>query len=117
MDEEIPEPNIHKFTLEDKKTQEDLAPWTSFSTKLAQKENAKKEDTWTPPKIVPLELHKYLDVFDKEKVKQFPKSRWWGVNVYELEFMHFTPSYLLKIYQLCSKLIQWGSLVLTTPDD
>ena len=32
----------------------------------------------TLPEIVPLELHKYLDVFDKKKAKQLPKSWPWG---------------------------------------
>ena len=81
-EEEIPKPNICKFTLEDERTHEDLTPLTNtwiaqamnFSTKLAQKENAKKEDTQTLSKIVLLELHKYLNVFDKEKAKQFLES-------------------------------------------
>ena len=69
------EPNICEFTLEDGETQENLAPLTetwiaqamNFSTKLTQKENAKKEDTQTLPKTIPPELHEYLDVFDKER--------------------------------------------------
>ena len=85
MEEEIPKLNICEFTLEDKRTQEHLEPlkdtWITqamnFSTKLAQKENAKKEDTQTLPEIVPPELHEYLDVFDKEKAKQFLESQPW----------------------------------------
>ena len=85
MEEEIIKPNICEFTLENKETQENLAPLTdtwiaqaiNFSTELAQKENAKKEDTQTLPEIVPLELHEYLDVFDKEKAKRFPESQPW----------------------------------------
>ena len=85
LEEEVIEPNICKFTLEEETTQENLSPLTdtwiaqamNFSTKLAQKENAKKEDTWTLIKIVPPELHEYLDVFDKEKAKRFPKSQPW----------------------------------------
>ena len=84
-EEEIPKPNICKFILESEVTHEDLAPLTNtwiaqamnFSTKLAQKENAKKEDTWTLPEIVLPELHKYLDAFDKEKAKQFLESQPW----------------------------------------
>ena len=84
-EEKIPKPNICEFALENKRTHKDLTPMTdtwiawaiNFSTKLAQKENAKKEDTWTLPEIVPLELHEYLDVFDKEKVKRFPESQPW----------------------------------------
>ena len=80
MEEEIPKPNIGEFTLEDKRTHKDLTSLTNtwiaqamnFSTELAQKENTKKEDTWTLPEIVPLELHKYLDVFDKERSKTIP---------------------------------------------
>ena len=53
VEEETPKPNICKFTLEDKITHEDLTPLTdtwiaqamNFSTELAKKENAKKEDT------------------------------------------------------------------------
>ena len=59
-EEELPELNIQEFTLEDERTQEDPAPLTdtwiaramNFSTELAQKKNAKKEDTQTLPKIV-----------------------------------------------------------------
>ena len=51
-----------------RETQENLAPLTetwiaqamNFSTKLAQKENAKKEDTQTLPEVVSPELHEYL---------------------------------------------------------
>ena len=53
----------------------------NFSTELAQKENAKKEDTQTLPEIVPPELHKYLDVFDKERAKRFPKTRPWDHTI------------------------------------
>ena len=57
VEEEILEPNICEFTLEDEKTQEEITSLTdtwiawamNFSTELAQKENAKKEDTQTPP--------------------------------------------------------------------
>ena len=53
MEEETIELNICEFTLENEGTQETLAPLTetwitramNFSTELAQKENAKKEDT------------------------------------------------------------------------
>ena len=53
MEEETIKLNICKFTLENEETQETLAPLTetwiaqamNFSTELAQKENAKKEDT------------------------------------------------------------------------
>ena len=85
MEEEIIEPNICEFTLENEGTQETLAPLTetwiaramNFSTELAQKETAKKEDTRRLPEIVPPELHEYLDVFDKERAKRFPESRPW----------------------------------------
>ena len=50
-EEEIIKPNICEFTLENKETQENLAPLTdtwiaqamNFSTELTQKENAKKK--------------------------------------------------------------------------
>ena len=85
IEEEIIKPNICEFTLEEETTQENLSPLTdtwmaramNFSTKLAQKENAKKEDTRTLPEIIPPELHEYLDVFDKERAKHFPESRPW----------------------------------------
>src|SRR3984885_15927291 len=84
IEEEIEiEPNICEFSLEE--TTEIIPPLTdtwiaqavNFSTELAQKENAKKEETRTLPEMVPPELHKYLDVFDKEKAKRFPESRPW----------------------------------------
>ena len=82
MEKGMLKPNICEFTLEDEQTQENLAPLTdtwithamNFSSKLTQKENAKKEDTRTLPEIVPPELHKYLDVFDKERAKRFLES-------------------------------------------
>ena len=58
-----------------------IARVTNFSTELAQKENAKKEDTRTPQEMVPAELHEYLDVFDKEKAKRFPESRPWDHEI------------------------------------
>ena len=53
MEQETIELNICEFTLENEETQETLAHLTetwiaqamNFSTELAQKENAKKEDT------------------------------------------------------------------------
>ena len=100
---EMSKPNICKFTLEDEETQENLAPLTetwiaqamNFSTELAQKENAKKEDTWTLPEIVPLELHEYLDVFDKERAKCFPESQPWDYTI-ELkdDFLPHTAKYI-----------------------
>ena len=105
MEEKMPKPNICEFTLEDKRTQENLAPLTdtwiahamNFSTELTQKENAKKEDTRTLPEIVPPELHKYLDVFDKERAKQFLKSQPWN-HAIELK-EDFLPSDY-KVYPL-----------------
>ena len=89
MEEEIIEPNICKFTLENEEAQESLAPLTdtwiaqamNFSTELAQKENMKKEDTRTLPEIVPPELHEYLDIFDKERAKRFPESQPWDHTI------------------------------------
>ena len=105
MKEEVLKSNICKFTLEDERTHEDLTPLTdtwiaqaiNFSTKLVQEENAKKEDTQTLPKIVPPELHEYLDVFDKEKAKQFPESQPWDHTIKLKE--DFTPSDC-KVYSL-----------------
>ena len=125
MEEEILEPSLCKFTLEDERTHEDLAPLTdtwiiqamNFSTKLAQKENAKKEDTWTLPKIVSPELHEYLDVFDKEKAKQFPESWPWD-HVIELK-EDFIPSDC-KVYSLTllvmSMQVRWPCFNVTLKD-
>jgi len=95
------EPQVYKLTL-NKETEpihcqtahtqletETIAPltenWiarvTNFSTELAQKGNAKKEDTRTPQEMVPTELHEYLDIFDKEKAKRFPESRPWDHEI------------------------------------
>ena len=89
MEKEMLKPNICEFTLKDERTQENLAPLTdtwiaqamNFSTKLTQKENAKKKDMWTLPEIVPPELHEYLDVFDKERAKWFPESWPWDHTI------------------------------------
>ena len=60
-------------------------------------ENAKKEDMQTLPKIVPPRLHKYLDIFDKERAKQFPESQPWD-HAIELK-EDFLPSDC-KVYRL-----------------
>ena len=49
---------------------------TNISMKLAQNENAKKEER-SVKEMVPTELHDYLDVFDKETAARFPESRPW----------------------------------------
>ena len=69
----------------------------NFSTKLIQKENAKKQDMQTLPKIVPPELHEYLDVFNKERAKQFLESQPWD-HAIELK-EDFLPSDC-KVYPL-----------------
>ena len=105
MEKGMLKPNICEFTLEDERTQENLAPLTdtwiawamNFSTKLIQKENAKKQDMQTLPKIVPPELHEYLDVFNKERAKQFLESQPWD-HAIELK-EDFLPSDC-KVYPL-----------------
>ena len=57
----------------------------------------KRKTSKLSPKIVPTELHKYLDVFDKEKAKQFPESWPWD-HAIELK-EDFLPSDC-KVYPL-----------------
>jgi hypothetical protein len=48
-------------------------PWTSTAcqaTKLAAEADQKKPDL-TPEQLIPLEYHKYLDIFDKDKANRF----------------------------------------------
>jgi hypothetical protein len=44
-----------------------------MATKLAAEANQKKLDL-TPEQLVPLEYHKYLDIFDEDKANQFPDT-------------------------------------------
>ena len=45
---------------------------TNMVTKLAIKENDKKEEK-TDEELVPEEFHNYLDIFSEEKAHQFPE--------------------------------------------
>ena len=53
---------------------------TNVETKLAIKENDKKEEK-TNKEIVPEEFHDYLDIFIEEKAHQFPKPRSWDYKI------------------------------------
>jgi hypothetical protein len=45
---------------------------TNIAMELAIKENSKKQDK-TDKQLVPVEYHKYLDIFSEEKAHRFPK--------------------------------------------
>jgi hypothetical protein len=47
---------------------------TNIATELAIKENSKKQDK-TDEQLVPVEYHKYLDIFSEEKAHRFPELR------------------------------------------
>jgi hypothetical protein len=47
---------------------------------LATKENSKKTDKMDK-QLVPVEYHKYLDIFSKEKAHRFPKSEPWDYKI------------------------------------
>ena len=52
----------------------------NIATELAIEENKKK--TEKPDKeLVPEEYHKYLDIFNEEKVAQFPESKPWDHKI------------------------------------
>ena len=46
----------------------------TIAMELAAEQNQKKEEK-TDKELIPEEYHKYLDIFSKEKVAQFPESR------------------------------------------
>jgi hypothetical protein len=52
----------------------------NLATKLAAEANQKKPDL-TPEQLVPLEYHKYLDIFDEDKANQFPDTRPWDHKI------------------------------------
>jgi hypothetical protein len=53
---------------------------TNIATKLAIEENSKKTDK-TDEQLVPVEYHKYLDIFSEKKAHCFPKSRPWDHKI------------------------------------
>jgi hypothetical protein len=53
---------------------------TNITTELAIKENSKKTDK-TDKQLVPVEYHKYLDIFSEEKAHHFPESRPWDYKI------------------------------------
>jgi Reverse transcriptase (RNA-dependent DNA polymerase) len=53
---------------------------TNITTELAIKENSKKTDK-TDEQLVPVEHHKYLDIFSEEKAHPFPESRPWDHKI------------------------------------
>jgi hypothetical protein len=52
----------------------------NLATKLAAEANQRKPDQ-TPEQLVPLENHKYLDIFDKDKANRFPDTRPWDHKI------------------------------------
>jgi hypothetical protein len=69
---------------------------TNIATELAIEENSKKMDR-TDKQLVPVEYHKYLDIFSKEKADHFPESRPWDHKIEMKE--GFEPK-LFKNYNL-----------------
>jgi Reverse transcriptase (RNA-dependent DNA polymerase)/RNase H-like domain found in reverse transcriptase len=53
---------------------------TNIAIELAIEENSKKMDKMDK-QLVPTEYHKYLDIFNEEKVHRFPESRPWDHKI------------------------------------
>jgi hypothetical protein len=53
---------------------------TNLATELAIEENSKKTDK-VDEQLVPVEYHKYLNIFSKEKAHHFPESRPWDHKI------------------------------------
>ena len=77
------------------------------------KENRKKEEK-TDKELIPEEYPKYLDVFSKEKVAQFPKSRSWdhkiemkeGFEPKSLKNYNLTPAEQLKLDKFLKEILE-----------
>jgi hypothetical protein len=69
---------------------------TNIPTELAIEENSKKTDK-TDEQLVPVEYHKYLDIFSKEKAHHFPESRPWD---HKIEIKEGFEPKLFKNYNL-----------------
>jgi hypothetical protein len=69
---------------------------TNIAMELAIKENSKKQDKMDE-QLVPVEYHKYLDIFSEEKAHCFPESRPWDHKIEMKE--GFEPK-LFKNYNL-----------------
>jgi hypothetical protein len=53
---------------------------TGIAMELAIKENKKKADL-PVKKLIPEDLHNFLDVFDDNKTNQFPESNMWDHKI------------------------------------
>jgi hypothetical protein len=53
---------------------------TNIAMELAIEENSKKQDK-TDEQLVPVEYHKYLDIFSEEKAHRFPELRPWDHKI------------------------------------
>jgi hypothetical protein len=69
---------------------------TNIATELAIEENSKKQDK-TDKQLVPVEYHKYLDIFSEEKAHRFSELRPWDHKIEMKE--GFEPK-LFKNYNL-----------------
>jgi hypothetical protein len=69
---------------------------TNIATELAIEENSKKQNKMDE-QLVPMEYHKYLDIFSKEKAHRFPELRPWDHKIEMKE--GFEPK-LFKNYNL-----------------
>ena len=66
--------------IEEMKTKVWINAKGNMAMKLAIKENKKKVKL-TNEELVPEDLHEFLDVFDKNKANQFPKSNVWDHKI------------------------------------
>ena len=66
--------------IEEMKTKVWINAKGNMATELAIKENEKKAKL-TNEELVPEDLHKFLDVFDKNKANRFPESNVWDLKI------------------------------------
>jgi hypothetical protein len=66
--------------IEDAKSKVWINAKTGIAMELVIKENKKKADLLVE-KLIPEDLHDFLDVFDDNKVNQFPESNVWDHKI------------------------------------
>jgi hypothetical protein len=68
------------FYIEEAKSKVWINAKTGIAMELAIKENKKKEDLLVE-KLIPEDLHDFLDVFDNNKANRFPESNMWDNKI------------------------------------
>jgi hypothetical protein len=98
--------------IEEEKSQVWINAKTGIAMKLAIKENKKKADLLVK-KLIPEDLHNFLDVFDNNKANRFPEYNVWDHKIdmkegFEFKNYNLTPEEQKKLDKFLDKNLEKG---------